>query len=962
MKKYLIVAALFICLSSYGAVVENLRCEYLKDPLGIDILSPRLSWIMTSDQRGDFQSAYQIMVASSSTLLNSDHADIWDSGKITSVESIHINYQGKPLQAAGRYFWKVRIWDKNGKPSGWSRPAFWSMGLLSPDDWHNACWIAYKESDQWKKEWEAHKDAELRDNVFTAASWPWLTGKDSSIFALYEMAEPKYDPSPLFRKEFQLTEKINAAHLYICGLGYYEAFINGKRVGDHVLDPAWTNYEQQSMYVTYDITDLLRRGENAIGVMLGRGQYNPLCNDIWGLYKSAWIDQPKLIAVLDIEYADGTHNRVITDDTWKTSGGPVIYDDTRHGELYDARLEQEGWSGVKFDDSQWKKVSVVSWDASLKAQMIPPIRCFEPVNPVKTYQREGGITLYDIGETIAGWAHIRLKGPAGSKVLVEYCETPSDNELVPNLPPSRFKYELADKHYASFYDKGVNVRQQNGYILSGKGAETVECRFSYKGFRFIRITADTDIIIEQVEGIPVHTDMEITGTFTCSNPVINQIQKNAVNSLLSNYHSIATDCPHREKQGWTADNYMSAQAAMYNFNMASFFSKWLTDLAGTQDGTGGLCTVAPSTGYDMAVSTAWPAAIVYLPWDIYRFYADKQAMEEQYEVMKAFAKSSLNREVSGKPEIINEVLGDWLAPVMELSDTTRNNTMAPPEGHLLYGTAAHFRVVKRLSEIARVLGKDQDAKEMEAWSQRIAESFNNEFFDPHTGTYHGDKPTGFRQAANIVPLEYGIVPREKEEVVFDNLLQDIRKKGERLSTGFLGTPALMEYLPQLEPQLAYTLASHTNYPGWGYMIKNGATSMWEDWDGYASRNHTPYCLISSYFYKYLAGIQYDMESPGFKHIVINPSFENDLTYVDAWHDCLYGRIKSSWKRENGIIIINITIPANTSATVYLPGDPAMIRESGKPVNGVKEIEYAGMENGKAKYRIGAGDYCFEVAK
>lgn len=942
--------------------IDKLRCEYQTDPSGVDILNPRLNWIMIADLRGDMQTAYQLIVSSTLELLEKNEGDMWDTGKVNSNQSIHITYQGKPLQSGSVYFWKVRVWNISGQVSGWSKPARWSMGLLSHNDWKNAQWIAYKNEKQWKDEWKNHKEKELKDisKTFTIASWPWLTGKDSSIFTLYEMANPNYDPSPLLRKEFSANKQIHSARLYICGLGYYEAFINGKRVGDHVLDPAWTNYEQRSMYATYDVSDLLRRGQNAIGVMLGRGQYNPLCNDIWGLYKSAWVDQPKLIALLNIEYNDGTKKSIITDKTWKTDGGPVIYDDTRHGELYDARLEQDGWSQAAFNDTKWKVASEVSFNTRLESQMIPPVRCFSPLHPIRTISKEKGITIYDIGENIAGWANIKVRGSSGKKVLVEYCETPSDAEVVSNLTPSRFKFNIGDTHYASFYDKCVNVRQQNGYILKGKGQETIECHFSYKGFRYIRITAEEGVSVEQVSGIPVHTDIEIAGNFTCSDPLVNRIQQNAVNSLLSNYHSIATDCPHREKQGWTADNYMSAQAAMYNFNMATFYSKWLMDLAGTQNKTGGLCSVAPATGYDMGVSTAWPAAIVLIPWDLYIFYADKQAMEMNYDVMHSFAKSSLQRQVPGKPEIINEALGDWLAPIMEMSDTIRNNTMAPPEGHTLYGTASHFLVVKRLSQTSRVLGKENEATLLKEWAGRIAQSFNNEFYDVQSGVYHGDKPAGYRQAANVVPLQYGLVPKESEKIVTGHLIDDIHSKGDKLATGFLGTMALMEYLPLVDPRLAYILATQKKYPGWGYMIEQGARSMWESWDGYDSRNHTPFCLISAYFYKHLAGIQFDPANPGFKQFIINPSLENDLKYADAYYDSLFGRIKSSWKKENGTFILNCSVPVNTTALIHLPAvSKNEITESGTALKNVESLEYIGTSNGKFVYKAGSGNYSFQ---
>lgn len=946
-----------------AADVENLRCEYMANPLGVDKTTPRLSWQIVSSKRGDLQSAYQVLVSSSRELLEKDQGDIWNTGKTVSDQSVQVLYNGKALLSESTYFWKVRVWDMEGKISFWSEPARWSMGLLKPADWANALWIAYKDSSTWKKEWKRHKDTELsglKPAEWPNSSWPWLTGKDSTIFTLFEMAEPGYDPSPLFRKEFTIAKKIRSASLYICGLGYYEAFLNGAKVGNHVLDPAWTNFDKRSLYVTYDITGSLLRGQNAIGIMLGRGQYNPLCNDIWGLSRSAWVDQPKVIALVTIEYMDGSIVKIVTDKSWRTCGGPIVYDDTRQGELYDARLEQKGWSSPGFKDDKWKNAAIVRWNAPLESQMIPPVRCFGPVTPVRTFDKGNGITTYDIGRNIAGWARVTVQGRAGDRVLVEYSETPADSALIPDLTPSRFRFTVKDKHYASFYDKCVNVRQQNGYILKGVGDETFECHFSYKGFQFIRITTAPGVKILDVKGIPVRTDVEISGEFTCSDEVINQTQRNAVTSMLNNYHSIATDCPHREKQGWTADNYISSRAAMYNFNMAAFYSKWLTDLAGTQSPEGGLNTVAPSTSYDRNTSTVWPAAIVFIPWDMYGFYADTRTLSENYPVMVKFVRSSLLRQVKDKPEIINEVLGDWLAPIMTLSDTMRNNTMAPPEGMTLYATASQYLMVRRLSEISIILGKPRESKEMDEWADRIGRNFQKEFYDPDQGIYHGEKPTPYRQSANVVPLEYGLVPAENRNRVSAGLLQDIHSKGDRLGTGFMGTSALMDYLPVTEPELAYTIATQKNYPGWGYMIARGANSMWESWDGYDSHNHTPFCLISGYFYKYLAGIQADPALPGFKHIIINPSVVGDLTFVNAWHDALYGRITSNWKKENGKFTLDISIPVNTTATIYVPAIPGSpVTESGHAAGKAEGVKYVKEENGKAVFEVASGNYSFQ---
>ena len=756
--KRLIVAVLLLtaAITCRAAEVGSLRCEYLADPLGIDAMRPRLSWVVSSSLRGDRQTAYRVLVASSPELLARGEGDLWDSGKTASGRSIQVEYGGKPLAGLAKCYWKVRVWDADDRPSRWSEPARWSMGPLCEEDWGGAEWIAARDEETWRNEWAEHKRCDVKNRE--PNTWPWFVGTGRTIWDLYENASPRYDPSPLMRKEFSVGRKVVSADLYVCGLGYYEAYLNGRRVGDHVLDPAWTNFHKRAFYVTYDVTGMIRRGGNAIGIMLGRGQYSPICTDIWGLYRSKWVGQPKAIALLAIRYSDGTTERIVTDESWRTAGGPVVYDDTRHGELYDARLEQDGWSEAGFSAEGWRPAVSVPGAGPLRAQMMPPVRAFDPIEPVRTFDRGNGQTIYDAGRNIAGWARVRVRGPEGARVLVEYCELPSDRELVPDIHPSKLKIRVEDPDYASFYDKSINIRQQNGYILKGKGTETFECRFAYMGFQFVRVTADPGVTVERVEAVPVHTDVAEAGRFVCSNDVVNRLQDISRASLLNNFHSIPTDCPHREKQGWTADTYMTDQAAIYNFDMAAFYAKWVEDLAGTQDSAGGLCTVAPSTGYDQSISTVWPAAIVYVPWDLLAYYGDRRVVERHYETMMRFAESSLLRQRDGKPEIIGEVLGDWVSPHMTLSDTLMSYSMAPPEGLTLYGTASHYRVVRNLAEVARFLGKRDDAVRLDAWADRIARRFNEEFFDAASGIYHGENPTPYRQAANVVPLEYGLVP------------------------------------------------------------------------------------------------------------------------------------------------------------------------------------------------------------
>lgn len=952
----------FTVAASAAPSLGTLRCERLINPLGVDVSRPRLSWQIKSGQRGEMQSAYRVLVASSPEILAKENGDVWDSGKVLSSESIQIEYAGQPLVSAKPYWWKVRVWNQNGKASSWSAPAAFTTGLSTKADWQSAQWIAFRPEDQWRAGWEAAINSET---MGVKKSFPWLTGQGFTMWEHLAAAKPVYDASPLFRKEFKLDRPIRSATLFICGLGYYEAFLNGKKVGDHVLDPAWTSYNQRAFYVAHDVTTRLNPGVNTLGAMLGRGQFSPLANDIWGLREDEAVDQPRLIARLNVTDADGTSQDIVTDSSWRTAGGPIVYDDTRHGEIYDARLERAGWTKSGFDESNWKISSVVNGQNPLQAQLIPPIREFAAIKPVRCIERSKQEKLYDVGRNIAGWARVTVHGNRGAKVLVDYAEVPFDPELRGNFPGGKPAPDLAHPE-DTFRDLCTHVRQQNGYILKGQGAETFECHFSYKGFQFIRVLADEGAVIDQVKAIPVHSDVENVGEFECSNPLLNQIQNAARATFLNNFHSIQTDCPHREKQGWTADLYLTAEAAMYNFDLASFYAKCMTDIADTQRPDGGLGQVAPTGGEGKGTSTLWPAALVYVPADLCTFYGDCWTAAYHYENMKRFAKSSLLRQVQGKPEIISDVLGDWASPLDQPAANGESSVMSPPEGRTLYATAAHFRVVSTLAQLARQLGKDDEARQFDEWAKSIADAFNREFFDASQNKYHGENATGYRQAANAVPLDYGLVPETVRAAVLDQLVENVHvKRGDRLNTGFVGTPALLNVLAENRPEIAYALATQTNYPSWGWMIKTGATTLYEQFGGDNSHDHPMFGCISAYFYKYLAGIQPDAAAPGFGHFLIKPSIVGDLTWVRAHFGSPHGRIVSNWKLADGKLTINVIIPANTTATVFVPALPGKtdfgiegITESGKPVVNVKGVKFLKMENGSAVFAVESGSYEF----
>lgn len=960
------VAAAVLMLSAQADAmkVKNLRCEYMDSAMCVDTrVAPRLSWVPeSSGKRGERQTAYQILVASSPERLTEKKADLWNSGKVSSAATAHVAYGGRQLASFDNCYWKVRVWDGDGKAGSWSNVSMWTMGVLDAADWGGARWIALKPAEQWQAEWNAHKESE-RPGL--SDSGPIRSYAGLNLWQIYDSVKPAYDAAPLMRREFDVPAGLKSAQLYICGLGYFEAFINGGRVSGDVLNPAWTNFAQTSLYSHYDVTDMLRPGAgNAIGVMLGRGQYNPICNDAWGLYRSGWVSQPKLIALLRMETADGKVTTLVTDGSWKVAEGPVVFDDTRLGEIYDARREQPGWNAPAFDDAAWREAPVVEWPmATLRAQMLPPIRCGNPYSPVRRIDRAGGITLFDIGQNIAGWARVKVKGPRGAGVLVEYCELPSDTVLVPNLHPARLAMStaVADKHYAAFHDATTEVRQQNAYVLKGEGDEEFECHFSYKGFQFVRVTADSGVVVEQCAGVPVHTDLHAVGAFACSDTVANRLQEMARITMLNNFMGIPTDCPHREKQGWTADGYFTTEAAIYNFDMAQFYAKWMRDLRGTQGADGSLCTVAPSTGYDQGVSVTWPAAMVYVPVNLYDFYGERRLLGELYEPMCRFAEHARAHEIKGKPGRMAEVLGDWVSPADSILPGLRGSSiLAPPEGVVTYGASSYYSVLRHMQRVSGLLGLADSAGVFCRWADRVRDDFNHAYFRPAEATYYGHQPTGYRLAPNVVALYEGIVPDSVLTDVENVFMKQLAANDYKLKVGFLGTRAMMKWLPQHNAEAAWRVATQPEYPGWGYMVAQGANTMWEDWAACASVDHMPYCLISEYFFRHLAGIGISHDADGCPQIEISPSFVKSLDWASGTYDSLYGTVASSWKRCADGLHLDVTIPANCTATLRLPADSAAVTESGKALADAPGIAGVAGSGSGTSCKLTSGSYTFII--
>jgi alpha-L-rhamnosidase len=876
-------------------------------------------------------------VSGSPQALARGEGDWWDSGKVISSETLGIPYAGKPLDADRTLWWRVRVWDAAGQVSAWSAPAEFSTGLFTEKDWRDAQWIASKPNDVWKTEWDARKQNEFAAPRRDGDGFPFVTQSRMSLWELYAFHEKPYDSAPLLRKVFTLEKPVKRAVVYISGLGCHELRLNGQRVGDHQLDPAWTDYARRVFYVSHDVTRQLQTGRNAVGVMLGRGFYGLLSNDAWNTQNAVWLGQPKLILRLSVEYADGTRSDIVSDPSWKVAGGPIIYDCPRRGEIYDARLEQPGWDTPEFDDSRWAAASGTPKPAGeLRSQMMPPIRVTRNVTPISISEPKPGVFVYDMGENISGWARLKLSGPAGTKVLVRYAEK-TDRE--------------------DFFCDNLAIFQEDAYVLDGI-ERTFEPRFSYKAFRYVQVTgAPVSLTLDSLEGVHVHTDLESTGEFECSNPLLNQIHSAIRLTQLNNTHGQPTDCPHREKQGWMGDGLFGAEAAFWQFDMSRLYAKWVQDMADGQHPNGQMSVFAPTTKipgepfttYAQGMSPIWSSTFPEIAWRVYVQYGDRRILEEHYGAMKRFAESLRKKELPGRPGIVTDAHSDWIPADIP--------GMRPPEEPTVYGTAYYFRVVNLCARTAKALGKDADAAEFSKWAEDIRIAFDREFFDPERNHYYGHSQTNYRQSVNAIPLHFGMVNAERRKAVGRNLVADIRGRNWHLNTGTVGTRSLMMVLPTLGDdgvEAAWKLATQCDYPSWGHMMRNGATTIWERWQGDSSLNHPAFGSVGGYFYEHLAGIQPSESHPGFEEFDIRPVFPEGLDWVKTRYVSVRGDIKVEWRREGGRLSFNVSVPPGSRARIHVPAaNPNGVIEGGRTATPARTT------SGMAVFEVGGGDYQFQ---
>ena len=856
--------ALIVILSGFTLVISantqvtNLICEYHTNPIGIDVKDPRLSWQILSELQDVKQTAYEIRVADTPSNLKRKNKLIWSTGKINSDQSLDVVYEGPEVESMQRVYWQVRVWDNNNKATKWSEPAFWEMGILKPELW-TASWITMKN--------EPKKDGSL--------------------------------PAHYYRNEFSSNKKVASARVYVTSLGLYQLFINGQKVGDQLFTPGWTSYNKRLQYQTYDVTNLIQQ-KNAISAVLGDGWYRG--NIAFRGQRHYYGDKLALLAQLKINYTDGTSETIITDNNWKVSNGPILKSDIYNGETYDANLEMNGWKSSGFDDERWKDVAILNHTKStLIAPQGVPVKAVEEIKPVKQITTPKGEMVLDMGQNMVGWVRLKVSGNKGDVITLKFAEVldKEGNFYITNLRAA----ECTDK-----------------YILKGSGEEVYEPKFTFHGFRYVQVIGLSKMPdLDQVTGVVIYSDMEPTGTFTCSDSLINQLQHNIQWGQKGNFLDVPTDCPQRdERLGWTGDAQVFSPTAAFNFDVAPFYTKWMKDLAADQLPDGKVPHVIPDVLNGGGGSTAWADASVIVPWYTYLAYGDKRILEVQYPSMKAWVEYMRNRAGDDNLWTGDTHYGDWLAYA-----TTRSDYPGATTNKDLIATAYYSYTTGILAKMAAIIGKNSEAKKYAKLSEDVKKAFNNEFVTP------AGRLVSNTQTAYCLALSFDLLPKDLVPKAAQYLADDVEKMGH-LTTGFVGTPLLCQTLSDNgHADLAFMLLNRKEYPSWLYPVTQGATTIWERWDGQKpdgtfqnpgmnSFNHYAYGAIGNWLYTYVAGLQIDTESPGYKHFYLAPHVGGGLTNAAVTYKSLYGEIKSGWKIDGNKMVYTVEIPVNTSASLTLP--------------------------------------------
>lgn len=877
---------------------EHLTVEQTVRPNDVDVERPRLAWRLPA-KPGAEQRAYEVEVATSAAALAAGEADAWQSGRVPSRQSIEIPYGGRTLASDRSYVWRVRVWDEQGAVSPWSAPSRFETAFLKQSDWRG----------------------------------DWI-GRGDSAPQLLESATP----APQFRKQFTLPAAVRRARLRISGLGYNEVELNGEKVGDHVLDPAWTAYDKTALYESFDVTDALRNGDNALGVTLGRGYLSIpyAAGDAFPWVVAPWISEQKLLLQLDVELADGTRRRIVSDDAWKVADSAIVRDSVNLGEVHDARLEQPGWSEPGFDDSGWDDAVVVSSPTTrLRAQLMPPVRVTETLQPVRVGEPSTGVRVYDFGTMTAGWSRLRVKGAAGTTIRLLHGERLNADGTVASR---------GDIHGAA------SEAQVDSYTLRGGDAEVWEPRFVYHGFRYVQVSVAGGGPLPptvSVEARVAHNDLADNGGFASSNTLYERFNDAMRRTILNNAHGIPTDTPTFDKAGWTADAHLYSDSALRNLDAATFFAKWLDDVADAQKPNGEVGVVVPALSvFDdrIPIDPLWSNAYMLVAWDLYRYEGDKELLQRHYEGMKRLLDRTvaLTDATGGIWESFS--FGDWVPP-------TGHGGFLPREGWRLSATGGVIEMARTFAEIARVLGQKGDATAADAVAARIGARFNAEFLDREAGVYRTPNADGgYRQTAQLQALALGLVPEDLRGRVLDNLVADIGAKGDHLDVGATGAKLILPLLTDAGyGDLADTIASKTTFPSWGYMLDGlGNDTFLETWDGVTrSLDHPFLGTVDDWLTTHLAGIR--PAAPGYAETLVQPFVPSGLDRASAWVDTPYGRVSSAWERAGEGVALRVEVPGNTTAEVRLPAADATAAHV--EAGGATLLRH---EDGAAVYAVGPG--------
>lgn len=901
-----ILIALLITTSGFSQLsVKNLLCENRTNPLGLDVSAPRFSWQLASDKRNILQTAYEIRVGTDPSVLAQGKGILWSSGLIQSDLSVYVPYQGSGLSSGKKYYWQVRVSDNMGQTSPWSEVAHWQMGILSAAEW-KAQWI----------------QADFKGDTVNGVS-------------------------PILRKTFSTKKKIQLATAFITAHGMYEAQINGQRMSDAYLTPGWTSYNKRLQYQAFDVTSLLKNGNNAIGVTLGSGWYRtPLA---WSGNRNLYGKELALLFQLEILYSDGSKETIISDGSWKYSTGAIRFSELYDGETYDAREEKTGWTTPQYDDKNWAGVLIKDHSKDvLIGTYNELIKKHETFKPVKIFKTPKGEQVIDFGQNLVGWVQLKIKGNAGDKITLSHAE-------------------VLDKT-GNFYTENMRAaKTQNTFILRGGSEEVLEPHFTFQGFRYIRIEGfKGDIQADNFTAIALYSDMKPMGQFSCSHPLLNQLQHNIEWGQRGNFLDVPTDCPQRdERLGWTGDAQAFSRTATFNMQVHNFFAKWLKDVAADQLPNGSVPFVIPNVlGKGAAGSTGWADVATIIPWNMYLAYGDKKILEDQYPSMKAWVKfmqDSSQNDLWAK----GFHFGDWL--FYSVNDD-RDGKSAITDKYLI-AQCFYAHSTQLLINTAQVLGKKDDVQYYSDLLKRIKAAFINEYMTP------SGRLVSSSQTAYVLALNFDMLPENLRAQAAERLVQNIKNFNNHLTTGFLGTPYLCHVLTRFGyNDVAYDLLLQESYPSWLYPVKMGATTIWERWDGIKpdgsfqsetmnSFNHYAYGAIGDWMYRVMTGIDTDEKNVGYKRIIIKPHLNSRITQAASDYSTYYGTIRSHWQTSPEGVSLDVEIPANTTATIYIPATSVEnISENGSALSNSKEIQVQNTEGGYVTVKTGSGKYSFKVKK